>query len=479
MENTLSKGNDMLSDAPKPSISFADMSRVGISTQGKTAAEYTYEAMKLHSERGEDKGYAPPKFVKWLGDAALAVLPSNRLCTAAGLTSGLLLAGNTASIATGYTLLNEPVKNVPTFLQWMQGKVKDYNPNGLDARSKWIKYAQFAVYSLGGLFGAKVGSDIAYKNTKKSNENPNYLEEYLTNVSHIQGETWGWLAAASAIWGSSAGTWMLPIPGMNYATGIVGRVTSMQDRNTMVAGLSEFTSGSTTPSYLRLKEGMHYLTYYAVGNPAKEPAQIEFLAYTLLGPIFKDKLTADHIKQFTDAVYKVRDQYWQEGGIPKEKKAEALSTMKEVFTGAGLEVLLIEMGLNPATVDFGKVNGVIGKIGNVGKGDDIHKKQEEYWKALEERLPKYVAAGIVTQERADWVKEGITLTREHKTQETLPPLHADVVVPKTEVLAESLGVKAKQGALENLIRSASKQGDWREKVLSQRQNMDSPRLVVE
>ncbi len=303
MENTLTQDkispnttvDNNLSQAP-----LIELDRNSLSTQGKTAAEYTYEAMKFHFDRGEDKGYAPPKFVKWLGDAALAVLPTNRLYTAAGLTSGLVVAGNTASIVTGYSLLNEPVKNVPTFLKWMHGKVKDYNPASLDARSKWIKYAQTAVYSLGGILGAKLGSDIAYSDTKKLNKNPKYLEEYLTSISHTQGENWAWAAASGAAFGSSAGTFLLPIPGLNYATGIIGRVTSMQDRNTMVAGLNEFTSGAATSSYLRLKEGIHFLTYYAVDNPTREPAQIEYLAYTLLAPLFKDKLTADHIKQFTE-----------------------------------------------------------------------------------------------------------------------------------------------------------------------------------
>ena len=147
------------------------------------------------------------------------------------------------------------------------------------------------------------------------------------------------------MWGSASGTWMLPIPGLNYATGMIGRITSMQDRNTMISGMNKFTSGATTPSYLRLREGMHYLANYVVNNPAQDPTQIEYLAFTLLGPLFKDKLTAEHIKQFTSAVHEVRDHYWQEGGIPKAKRTEAVHTMKEIFTGAGLEALIIVTGI--------------------------------------------------------------------------------------------------------------------------------------
>ncbi len=488
MENTVKQQPN----TPTQSLSNIDASRHNISTEDKTAAEYTYEAMKYHTDQNKDKGYAPPTALKWIGDASLQVLPKNRLYSAVGLTGGLVIAGNITNTVTGHKLLDGSVikkESVPTILRWMHNKVGNYDPKGVGSRNFWIKTASMAVYSFGGLLGIKLGTDIAYKDTKEKNKNPHYLEEYLTNVSHTQGDTWSWLSAASGIWGSASGTFAVPLPGINYATGMIGRITSMQDRNTMVAGLNEFTSGATTSSYLRLKEGVHYLAHYAVGNPAKEPAQIEFLAYTLLGPLFKDKITADHIKQFTAAVHKVRDNYWREGGIPREKRAEALSTMKEVFTGAGLEVLLIDMGLNPATIRFDEANGVIGKIGNIGQKDKINTKQEAYWQKLTDRVNKYVAAGIISKERAEWVKDGIEVTRQGKIQETPPPSHKKEIEiasgatekseDKAEKFAETLGIKPKQGSLDSLIKSASEKGDWREKVLQERQNMDSPRFVFE
>lgn len=464
---------------------------LNIDTEGKTAAEYVADAMRQHNEQYKNQGTTPPKLVKWVGDASLAVPPINRMMSAIGLTAGLKLFGSVANIATGRKLLDGSElakKDVPTFLQKFHGIAK-YNPDSPAERNKWMRYAHFATYALGGVLGVKFGSDFAYRDVKEKNKNPHYLEEYLTNVSHIQGETWGWLSAMSGIWGSASGSWAVPVPGINYAVGMVGRVTSMQDRNTMVAGLSEMTSGNTTASYLRLKEGVHYLAHHAVENPAKDPVQIEYLAYTLLGPLFKDKLTADHIKQFTDAVHTVRDKYWQEGGIPKEKKAEALSTMKEVFTGAGLEVLLIDMGLNPATIAFDKVNGLIGKIGDVGHKKEIHAKQEAFWKEMEGRLDKYVKAGILSQNRADWVKEGIKDMKNGREQKSPPPpfennvLASNLVVEHDKsisgTVAAGLGVKRKQSSIENLVKSAEKQGDWREAVLQKRQDMDSPRLVIE
>lgn len=449
------------------------------STEGKTAAEYTYDALKLHHEQYKNQGTPPPAFLKWVGDASLATYPKNRLYSAMGLTAGLIIAGNIANVVTGHKLMNGEkvdVNKVIPFLKPIHGLIKDYDPKGIGERNIWIRYAHAAVYSLGGLLGVKIGSDLAYSNTIEKNKKPQFLEDYLTSVSHIQGKTWGWLSASSGIFGSASGTWMLPIPGLNYAAGMVGRITSMQDRNTTIAGLNKITSGATTSSYLRLKEGVYYLANYAAANPAKDPEQIEYIAYSILGPIFKEKLTANHIKQFTDAVHEVRDHYWQEGGIPKEKHAEALSTLKQVFTGAGLEVLLIDMGLNPASVAFDKTNGLIGKIGNIGHMEKIHKKQKTYWAALQERLPKYVAANIISQERADWVNEGIEDMKKGRAQKDAPAFENDIPKPKDTA---TIAPATKESSINKLIKSSVKQGDWRENILKRRQEVDSPSFVVE
>ncbi|NBX03581.1 MAG: hypothetical protein EBR02_05925 [Alphaproteobacteria bacterium] len=470
---------------------------------GKTAAEYAYDAMNMHQKAL--KGDAPPALLKWMGDAQLAVLPRNRLYCAIGLTAGLMTAGSLAKIATGFDLTNKAVarEEVPTFLRWMHKIVKNYDPKALDvSRNRWIRYAQFAAYSLGGLAGIKLGTDYTYAGVHKKNKDPKNLEDYLARVSMHQGDTWAWLAAASGIFGSSSGLFALPVPGLNYAMGLAGRTTSMQDRNIMLKGMNDYISGATTTSYLRLREGMHYMCHHVVGNPAENPTQIEFLAYTLLGPIFKDELTAEHIEKFTAAVHKVRDKYWQEGGIPKDKRKDAVKEMKEVFTGAGLEVLLIDMGLNPGAIQFDKLNGAIGKIGNLSSAaiNAIHADQEAYTKGLKDRLPKYVADGKITQERADWVIEGIEARKAGKPIPPLAPARS-LGTPSSEILladttltqetpkeaktefakatSTDMGAASRPNSINELIESAGKPGDWRATTLKQKQSFKSPAMVVE
>ena len=441
---------------------------------GKTPAEYVADAMATHNTNNKGN---PPALLKWMGDAQLAVLPTNRMLCAIGLTAGLMLAGNMSKIATGYGLDKKAVDltKLPTYLKGMHKIIPDYNPNDLlKSRNRLIYYGQWAAYSLGGLLGIKAGTDFAYSNVKNKNKDPHYLEDYLPRVSMHQGETWSWLGAFSGIFGSSSGLFNLPVPGLNYALGLAGRATSMQDRNFMLGGLNGMMSGATTTSFLRLREGMNYLCHYAANNPAETPSQLEFLAYTMLGPIFKDQLTVAHIQRFTEAVHEVRDKYWQEGGIPKEKRKEALATMREVFTGAGLEVLLIDMGLNPGTIAFDQLNGMTGAIGNLGISNKIKTEQDGYHKALAEHLTTYVTQGLISQERADWVKAGIEAMEHGKKMQALAPTPKEALpTPSAEIPSDSkFADKAPhKNSIEELIQRSEKPGNWSEAAQLSKANL--------
>lgn len=441
--------------------------------EGQSPAQYVAAAMEMHNIYNKQK--QPPGLLKWMGDAQLAVAPTNRLDCAIGLTAGLLIAGNLAKIATGHGLDGKAVDmaKTPTYLQKYVGIIKDYNPKGLRPRDRWIKYAQWTAYSMGGMIGIKLGTNHAYRKVKKNNADPHYLEDYLPRVAMHQGETWSWLAAFSGIFGSASGLFTLPVPGINYALGLAGRSTSMQDRNFMIGGLNEILSGATTTSYLRLREGLSYMCHYAVGNPEETPAQLEFLAYAILGPVFKDQLTANHIKQFTQAMHEVRDRYWEPGGIPKEKRKEAYQAIREVFTGAGLEVLLIDLGLNPGTVAFKQLNGLTGKIGNIGISNKIQTEQEAYQRALNGRLENYVKEKLITPEQMEWVKTGLEAMKKGEKPPVAPfSKSADNEVQQSgETAPEQPAQKnftdrhlPKQSAAQDLLRKAEKQGDWRQKA---------------
>lgn len=439
---------------------------------GKSAEEYVKDAVSMHTS--PTQGKAPPGWLKWMGDAQLAVLPTNRIFCALGLTSGQIIGGSFGKILTGHTIEGAAVETskIPTYLQWMKGAFKDYNPKGLRPRDRWIQYAQWAIFSAGGLLGVKLGTDYAYKGVKEKNRDPHYLEDYLPRVSMHQGKLWSWLSAFSANFGSASGLWLAPIPGLNYGISLAARATSMQDRNFMLPKVGETLSGSATTSFLRLREGVNYLCHYAVGNPSENPQQLEYIAYTLLKPLFKDDLKAEHIKKFTDAVHDARDQYWQEGGIPKEKRAEALKVMKEVFTGAGLEVLLIDMGLNPGMIAFDELNGLTGKIGNMGIAQKIKTEQENYHKALDEHLKTYVKENMISQERADWVRAGMEAMKHGKKHPDPLPVEKDEPAPASQAKPEAKFADKvpHKNSIDDLIKRSEKPGDWREAAHLSKEN---------
>lgn len=476
---------DVTTDAARENahpLSFGHEKHPQIDTKGKTPDEYVKEAIALHRKESGEKGL-PPDWLKWAADGQLAVLPINRMSCAVGLTVGQLVGGNMAKILTGYSIDGKPVDSskVPTYLQWMQGSIKDYNPKGIRPRDRWIRYLQWGIFSAGGLIGVMLGTNYAYSNVPGKNRDPHYLEDYLPRVSMHQGGTWGWLSAIAADFGSASGLWILPIPGLNYGVSLALRATSMQDRNIMLpGGAGKFISGTATTSFLRLREGVNYLCHYAVNTPSENPAQIEYLAYTLLGPIFKDQLTAEHIQHFTEAVHKVRDPYWQEGGIPKAKRKEAMKAMREAFTGAGLEILLIKMGLNPGTIAFHQLNGMAGTIGNLGASDKIQAEQNAYHHALEEHIKTYVAQGVIAPEQADWVKSGIEAM---KKGATLPPAPAVIdstpsspSEPASPIITLSTKFTDKapsKNAIHDLAQRSTKPGDWRESTQSSKEQAPS------
>ena len=475
--------------------------------EGRTAAQYVADMKEYHEKQYPDR--QPPAFLKWIGNAALAVPPKARLEGAMGLVGGLIVGGITSNALTGFKITGEKVeKPLLSFLRPIGKKIfNNFDPKGLETHNKYTRFFQVAAYSFFGGWGAKLGAEHAYHDRVEKSKNPQFLEDYLNSVSQLQGNTWGYMAALSATLASSSGMWLwaLAVPPLNYGEGLVGFITSRQDRNTMLPFLNHLTSGATTSSYLRLKEGSHYLCEYAVGNPAKEPANIEYLAYTILGPLFREKLTAEHIQEFTAAVQAVRMKFWEEGGIPKSRRKEALHTMKEIFTGAGLEVLMIDMGLNPAAVAFDHINGLIGQMGDIGQKENIQKAQESFWNALQTRIPKYVAAGEISKERADWVVAGIEAMR-HKQKVPDEPAHEtfnevaskqdiEQAIGKSDIRIESdnslsrnqrfasnsdvsFGASIRRGSIRHLLETATTaKGDWRESVLDNRQDMESPMVI--
>ncbi|MEI7668640.1 MAG: hypothetical protein WCJ33_00985, partial [Pseudomonadota bacterium] len=217
----------------------------------------------------------------------------------------------------------------------------------------------------------------------KKNKKPESMEDYFAATRGLHGDKMVPLVAASSIFGSTAGTYLIPfVPGVNYGSSLAYRTVSMQDRNISTPVLNWITGNANTKHYFGVREGIDYLVKYAVNNKDKSPEKFEGLALTILSQIAQPagvNLNGEHISKFTSKINDIRNEYWQEGGVPKEKQAELTAKLKENFTNKGLDKNLYDIGIDSLQVDFTKIGGMIGGVARfMGAEKQITKLNNEY-----------------------------------------------------------------------------------------------------
>ncbi|HEU5047722.1 MAG TPA: hypothetical protein VFT64_07755 [Rickettsiales bacterium] len=367
----------------------------------KISAQQYVDAVGKKRDEKEEKGLLNGKVLKvadWMADSALAVIPVHRFWSAIGLTAGGTLGLAAGKLLTGKGLAGGAgfkEASLPKPLQSLNG-IMAPNPEYSDAKNKLLTAAGKYVFAAFCAVGVMIGSKHAYKSTYLRNSNPDSLEDYVARVRQHHGDRMIPFIASSSIFGSAAGTYLVPIiPGINYGSSLAYRVVSMQDRNITSPGLDVLT-GNTTYSYFGVREGLQYLRKYAEHNPSQRPEQFEYYAYTVMGPLAKAagvELTGEHIKKFVDKLNGVRDKYWQEGGVPKDKQEDLAKDLKEHFTGRGLDKTLYECGIDTMQIDFQQIGGLIGRFARLmGTGKKVAQEQKDY-------------RDMVQMWREDWGKE--------------------------------------------------------------------------
>jgi len=368
----------------------------------RSAGEYVRDIEQKHATE-KRKGFIDGpvlEFAKKVSDMFLAVVPVHRFYSAVGLTIGGVVGLNIGQVVRGQQLdasAKEILKeNVPKLLQPLYGLLKNGNN---ELANKWKGVAGAGIFAgfLG--LGVAIGSKFAYASTEKKNRNPDSLEDYLARKRQADGNAMVAPVAGSAAFGSGAGLYWIPfVPLINYGASLAYRTVSMMDRNITLPGLNWLTGNDYTKHYFGVREGLDFLDKYAVNNPAKNPEKLEELSLTILSQIAKPAkipLTEAHITKFVDKVTQIRDKYWQEGGVPQEKKKALSEEMKANFTGKGLYKTLHEdLGIDTKQINFHEVGGMIGKFANFfGAGKQVEKESKGYhalvdkWEKEDEKLP--------------------------------------------------------------------------------------------
>src|SRR5690606_9303588 len=107
-------------------------------------------------------------------------------------------------------------------------------------------------------------------------------------------------------------------------------------RKVSFPGIGKVWSNNHSIYPLGSPELINHMIQYAVNNKTPDPKQLEAMAQGILADWFRD-VKPEHINAFVDEIHAVRDQFFREGGVPDDLKAEAKKELEAHFKGAGLE----------------------------------------------------------------------------------------------------------------------------------------------
>ena len=335
---------------------------------------------------------------KWVGDTALAVVPVHRLKSSIGLAVGGSIGLMAAKLLTGSSLKTGTIvekDKFPKLLQPLYGKLAN-NSLSDETLDRLKQLAGKLVFAAGCALGVNIGSKSAYSEVDKKNEKKREsIGDFVKLVRQEHGEKMVPLVTGSSIFGSTAGAFLAPIPGVNYGPSLAARTVSEQDRHITTKGLG-FLSGTKTNGLFGIIEGCEDICKYATYNKSQHPEQLELKSLHVLSQIAdlcNTELNGQHIKAFVDKVHEVRDKYYQEGGVPKDKQKAMMKDMHAHFADAGLNKTLYECGIDILHADFNKSGGFIGGVAKLmGSEKKINVLQEEFRKTVKEQRKSWVDA---------------------------------------------------------------------------------------
>lgn len=294
----------------------------------------------------------PLSSLEWLTNS-LTVPPSlHRLSNAFGLTTGLLSGMMIADNAMGYAMRDGSKVKVEQYHRMLKpvmkpfhnvlGEKLNYNFHGADERNRVLKVAHFAIPAVLGLAGNMAGSSWYFRKREQQAEHAEFIDDYSKKIALDQSKPWLWMSGVTALGNVGIGLNFLPF---SYGMNMGMRFTLASDRRITLPGFKAFLSNNHSyyplgPSSLR-----DYFINYLVHNPSKEPAQMEGIAHAILEPWFGPQ-SHEVCQEFAGKALAIRNQFFEEGGVPKEKQAACKAALEKEYKGLGLHQTLADLGLD-------------------------------------------------------------------------------------------------------------------------------------
>lgn len=350
--------------------------------EGRAEGRDENEGDGKHSWRDKLNG-KPLQTMEW-STSVLNVPPSmHRFKSALGLTVGLYLGNEIMKVLTGNGLRGEKITkdSVHPLLQPMHGKLS-YNYFSDAAPDRWMRVFQNAAPGILGAVGTLAGSKNFFREREQKFRDPTYLDDYESRAELLQSRPWGKAAAVSSMFSCVSGFGWLPVP--NYGLTLGSRFTLASGRKVAFPVIGKAWSDNHSIYPMGSPELVNHMIQYAVNNKSHDPKQLEAMAQGILAGWFRD-VTPEQIDAFVQEVHGIRDQFLRDGGIPEELKSEVKQELEAHFKGAGLEMTLEEIGLDPLKAVIGS-SGLSGKIAEkAGVGKKVDALRQSYAEAYQAR----------------------------------------------------------------------------------------------
>ncbi len=340
----------------------------------------------------------PLDVAHWLSRVVITPPSMHRFMNAAYLSAFLyggmrfsnILTGRKLAKLTAGTLAESEValKDVWAPLRPLHGLLA-YTPGSAVIADRWRQAAHFIMPVAVGMFGTYAGSAMYFRDRAKALGTPETLEDYADRISMEQSKFYAGATAVTSIFNTGSGIHLLPV--FNYSANLHNRYLLGSGQQVALPGLGKWWSGNAGTTPWGVKRTLQFMENYLTYNPAARPRELPALVHSLIGKLYpnlNETELLDKKQQFIDRILDVRDSYLAEGVIPISKRAALSTAMKKMLAGQGFEVMLRDVGLDPANANLA-ANGASGTIANFfGRGKAVKQLSEEYRHKFTERLAK-------------------------------------------------------------------------------------------
>lgn len=313
----------------------------------------------------------------------------HRVYCALGLTAGSWLGDEVMKSLTGISFAGGKIKKDEIW-QPLRGLYKKmpFNPHSDAPHDKWMQILRWGIPGIIGTLSVIEASKLFFQERHDKLKNPQSLDEVEARATEAQSQPWSYTAAISGLFGFPSGLPMLPLT--NYSTNLGTRFSMASGRKVSMPLVGKIWSNNPTLFPFGPPGMIELLVREAVNNKAHDPELLETYAIGVLKPWFEN-VTPEQIAAFVGKVYEVRDQFYQEGGVPEELKAQLEKELRAHFKGLGLEDTLVEIGLDPTRATIGN-NGLSGSISNLlGAKSVVDKLKADYVKGFAKRHEKSIS----------------------------------------------------------------------------------------